>query len=63
MKKLVIGNTTLEYSVRVSYKTKQKRIEITPDRIEVIVPGGTSPKAIIDFQFLDLINGFKLNNK
>ena len=49
MKKLVIGNTTLEYSVRVSYKTKQKRIEITPDRIEVIVPGGTSPKAIIDF--------------
>jgi predicted metal-dependent hydrolase len=49
MKELVIGNTTLEYSVKVSHKTKQKRIEITPDRIEVIVPRGTPPEAITDF--------------
>lgn len=49
MKELVIGNTTLKYSVRVSHKTKHKRIEITPDRIEVIVPGGTPQQAITDF--------------
>ena len=70
MKELVIGNTTLEYTVRVSHKAKIKRVEISPDRIEVVVPRGTPPEAITDFMeekknniftsFLEIEN--KLNN-
>lgn len=46
---MIIGNTKLEYTVRVSHKAKHKRVEITPDRIEVVVPRGTPPEAITDF--------------
>ena len=49
MKELIIGNTKLEYTVRVSCKAKRKRVEITPDRIEVVIPRGTPPEAITDF--------------
>ena len=49
MKELIIGNTKLEYILRESRKAKYKRVEITPDRIEVIVPRGTPPKAVLNF--------------
>ena len=49
MKEVVIGKTSLPYTVKESGKAKYKRIEVTPGKIEVIVPRGTLPEAVTGF--------------
>lgn len=39
---LTIGTTDIPYEVRVSARTTRKRIVVTPQRVEVVVPAGTA---------------------
>lgn len=38
---LTIANTKIPYTVRYSDRARRKRIVVTPDRVEVVVPTGT----------------------
>jgi predicted metal-dependent hydrolase len=38
---LTIGKTKIPYRVRYSDRARRKRIVVTPDRVEVVVPAGT----------------------
>ncbi len=38
---LTIGKTKIPYAVRYSDRARRKRIVVTPDRVEVVVPAGT----------------------
>jgi len=49
MAELVIGKEIISYEVRQSSKAKKKRIVITPEKVEVIVPEGTSKEIITSF--------------
>ena len=44
-----IGRRTIDYEVRESGRARRKRIEVTPGRVEVIVPEGSDPEAIRTF--------------
>lgn len=41
---LTIGNTKIPYAVRYSDRARRKRIVVTPDHVEVVVPTGTPLK-------------------
>ncbi|MDA3962395.1 MAG: DUF45 domain-containing protein [Planctomycetota bacterium] len=54
MPNLVIGRTTIPYAIRRSQKARRKRIVVTPQAVEVVVPkdtpddGPTSATTFID---------------
>ncbi len=49
MAELIIGKEIISYQVRKSSKAKKKRIVITPEKVEVVVPEGTSKEIITSF--------------
>jgi len=49
MPEIVIGARTIEYEVRRSARAGRKRIEVTPGRVDVIVPEGASPEDVERF--------------
>lgn len=46
---LVIGKTEITYAIQESAHSKRRRIVVTPDRVDVIIPTGTSPDGAHDF--------------
>lgn len=46
---LVVGKTEIPYTVRQSDRAKKKRIVVTPDGVEVVVPDGTANDAVAKF--------------
>lgn len=49
MPTVTVGRRTIPYDVRTSARAKRKRIEVTPGRVEVIVPEGESDAAVERF--------------
>lgn len=49
MPSVQIGRRTIDYRVRESDRAKRKRIEVTPQGVEVIVPGGTATGDVESF--------------
>lgn len=49
MASVQIGRRTIDYEVRESQRARRKRIEVTPGRVEVIVPAGSDPAAVRSF--------------
>ena len=46
MPSVEIGRRTIDYVVRESQRARRKRIEVTPGKVEVIVPAGSDPDAV-----------------
>ena len=44
-----IGQRTIDYEVRESERARRKRIEVTPGRVEVIVPAGSDAEEVRSF--------------
>ena len=49
MPSVEIGRRTIDYVVRESQRARRKRIEVTPGKVEVIVPAGSDPDAVRTF--------------
>ncbi len=51
MRKVRIGNITIEYSLRETAKTKKLTINVTPGKVDVVVPPGTEDTVIEEFVY------------
>ncbi len=49
MGEIIVGKTSISYDVRESSKAKAKKIVVTPDQVEVVVPQGTTAEATSQF--------------
>ena len=49
MGKIIVGKTAISYDVRESSKAKAKKIVVTPDQVEVVVPQGTPERSTEEF--------------
>src|SRR5690554_6471873 len=49
MPSVTVGKRTISYDVRTSARAKRKRIEVTPGKVEVIVPEGASDEEVARF--------------
>ena len=49
MHTLVIGKTQILYAIQESAHSKRRRIVVTPDRVDVVIPTGTSPDGAHSF--------------
>lgn len=49
MQVITVGNTSIEYSIRKSDKSKKITINVTPDDVEVVIPTGVDESKAIDF--------------
>ena len=46
MHELIVGNSTIPYSIRFSSRAKKRRIVVKPDKVEIVAPRSDNDKAL-----------------